>query len=170
MNSKSEIEVRFTTPEDAAYLAHWLADPKILRWFPMANDREIEDAVKVWIAYSKFQAALTADWNGIPCGMANLYVQPYKKFSHQCLFSIIVEEQRRNRGVGTVLMQHLMKLAKEKFHIEIMHLEVYEGNPAINLYRRLGFKEFGFQKHFIKENGEYIGKIFMQKELNHGRT
>jgi len=170
VNSKTELEVRFTTVEDAPYLAHCLADPKILRWFPMANVREIEDAVRIWIAYSRLQAALTADWNGVPCGMANLYIQPYKKFAHQCLFSIVVEEQRRNRGVGTMLMHSLMKLANEKFNIEILHLEVYEGNPAINLYRRLGFKEFGLQKHFIKEKGEYIGKIFMQKELNHGRT
>ncbi|NGX26957.1 MAG: hypothetical protein K940chlam6_00884, partial [Chlamydiae bacterium] len=48
---------------------------------------------------------------------------------------------------------------------EMLHLEVYETNPAINLYRRLGFTEFGIQKKFIKEDGRYMGKIFMERPL-----
>lgn len=164
--SKPEIEVRFTKPEDAPYLTHWLQEREILCWFPMINDREIEDAVRVWIGYSKLQSGLTAEWNGVPCGMANLYIQPYKKLKHQCLFSIIVEQQRRGQGVGTVLLERLMQLAKNQFHIEILHLEVYEGNPAIHLYKKMGFEKFGCQKHFIKEDGKYTGKVFMQRRLN----
>jgi ribosomal protein S18 acetylase RimI-like enzyme len=97
--------------------------------------------------------------------MSTLYIQPFKKLVHTCLFSIIVSEKHRNLGVGTALLEDLMVLAKEKFQIEILHLEVYEGNPAKRLYDRLGFKEFGCQKHFIKDQGEYIAKIFMQKYL-----
>jgi putative acetyltransferase len=108
---------------------------------------------------------LTAEYNGIPCGMANLYIQPYKRLAHTCLLSIIVKEEMRGKGVGKKLLEQLMKHAKEKFKIEILHLEVYEGNPAKHLYDRLGFKEFGCQTHFIKENGNYRGKIFMQKYL-----
>ncbi|HSX04724.1 MAG TPA: GNAT family protein, partial [Rhabdochlamydiaceae bacterium] len=59
----------------------------------------------------------------------------------------------------------LMKLAKEKFNIELLHLEVYEHNPAVRLYKRLGFKEFGIQRHFIKEDDKYVGKIYMQRNL-----
>jgi len=161
----SPLSIRFTKEEDAPFLTKWLNDPIILKWFPMLTDREIEDSVRIWMAYSKFHANLTAEWEGAPCGMANLYIQPYKKLAHQCLFAIIVDKDHRGRGIGTALMQDLMKLAKETFNIEILHLEVYEGNPAIHLYQRLGFKEFGFQKHFIKEKGEYLGKIFMQKSL-----
>jgi putative acetyltransferase len=131
----------------------------------MINEREIEDAVRIWVGYSKYGSALTVDWNGIPCGMANLYIQPFKKLAHQCLFSIIVEEQRRGKGVGKILLESLIKLAKEKFNIELLHLEVYEGNPAQHLYKRLGFNEFGRQAHFIKEKGEYLAKIFMQRDL-----
>ena len=58
-----------------------------------------------------------------------------------------------------------MKLAKNKFHIEVLHLEVYEGNPAKKLYDRLGFVQFGCHDHFIKEEQGYLQKIFMQKQL-----
>ena len=85
--------------------------------------------------------------------MANLYIQPYEKLNHTCLFSIIVREDMRGKGVGGALLKQLMKYAKEKFKIEILHLEVFESNPARKLYERLGFKPFGYQAHFIKEMG-----------------
>lgn len=164
-NKPSSLTFRFSSNEDAPYLAKWLSEPPTLRWFPMYDAREIDDAVRIWISYSRIHAGLTAEWEGIPCGLANLYIQPFKKLAHTCLFSIIVQKEFRGKGVGKVLIEELMKLAKMKFHIEILHLEVYEGNPAKKLYERLGFQEFGSQMRFIKEEKGYLGKIFMQKEL-----
>lgn len=159
------LSFRLTRLEDASYLQRWLSDPNILRWFPMFDAREIEDAVRIWIGYSRIESGITAEWNGEPIGMANLYIQPYKKLAHTCLFSIIVKEEMRGKGMGKALIEYLMKHAKEKFKIEILHLEVYEGNPAKHLYERVGFKEFGCQTRFIKEDGKYMAKIFMQKRL-----
>lgn len=165
MTDTPELTFRLTKEEDAPYLLQWLSDPKILRWFPMYDAREVDDAVRIWIGYSRIESGITALWNGVPCGMANLYIQPYKKQAHTCLFSIIVRDDMRGKGVGKGLMEHLMKHAKEKFKIEILHLEVYDGNPARRLYERLGFKAFGKQDHFIKEDGKYNAKIFMQVAL-----
>jgi GNAT superfamily N-acetyltransferase len=163
--SSAHLTFRLASHEDAPYLTEWLTEPSILRWFPMYDAREIDDAVRIWISYSRLQAGLTAEWDGIPCGIANLYVQPFRKLAHTCLFSIIVRKDMRGKGIGKALLEELMKLAKTKFHIEILHLEVYEGNPAKKLYERLGFVEFGFHKKFIKEEEGYLGKFFMQKLL-----
>lgn len=162
---KNAVTTRLTRLEDAPDLNKWLSEPTVLRWFPMFDQREIEDAVRIWTSYSNIGSGLTAEYQGKPCGMANLYIQPYKKLAHQCLFSIIVAPELRGKGIGTILLQELMKLAKEKFHIEILHLEVYQDNPAIFLYRRMGFKEFGCQTKFIKDNGKYLSKTFMQRTL-----
>lgn len=159
------IEIRPAVPEEATYLSQWLTDPSVLRWFPMTDAREIDDSVRIWMGYSKFQSCFTAYVDGVPVGMSTLYLQPYQKFAHQCLFAIIVDEKYRNQGIGKALMEHMINTAKHKFKIEILHLEVYAGNPAIRLYERLGFKEFGRQPKFIKIDGEYIDKIMMQKEL-----
>lgn len=163
--NEGHLTFRLTQLEDAPYLSKWLADPKILCWFPMCDAREIEDSVRIWVGYSKIEAGITALWDGMPCGMANLYIQPYKKQAHTCLFSIIVQDEMRGKGVGKQLLEELTKHAREKFKIEILHLEVYENNPAKRLYERMGFKEFGYQARFIKENGKYSGKYFMQKNL-----
>ena len=59
-----------------------------------------------------------------------------------------------------------MREAKNTFGIRLLHLEVYEGNPAANLYYRLGFRKYGEHKKFLKEaNGSYGTKILMQMEL-----
>lgn len=161
----SKISFRPTQMEDAPLLKQWLSDPKILQWFPMTDEKEIDDAVRIWIGYSRIGAGLTALSNGDPCGFANLYIQPYGKCKHTCLFSIIVEEKMRGQGIGKALLDGLIQLAKEQFALEILHLEVYEGNPAEKLYQKMGFVRFGRQAHFIKENGKYNAKILMQKKL-----
>ncbi|MFI5334913.1 MAG: GNAT family N-acetyltransferase [Chlamydiales bacterium] len=162
---ESKIRIRVTKPEeDAPHLKRWLSEPGVLRWFPMYDEREIDDAVRIWVGYSKFEACFTAEWEGEPCGIANFYLQPYKKLAHQCLFAIIVSEKHRNKGVGAALIDYLLQSAP-KFKIEILHLEVYDGNPAIRLYRRKGFVEYGVEPRFIKENGQYTSKIMMQKTL-----
>jgi putative acetyltransferase len=97
--------------------------------------------------------------------MCTLYLQSYKKISHHALFAIIVDKEYRGQGVGTRLIEFMMKHGKKEFHLEFLHLEVYEGNLAIELYRKLGFTQYGYQKHFIKDQGTYLGKIFMQKNL-----
>ncbi|MEN9343877.1 MAG: hypothetical protein RLZZ453_664 [Chlamydiota bacterium] len=161
----TEITFRVTEQEDVFALQDWLADPAILRWFPMCDAKEIEDAAKLWVSYGKIGAALTALFQGEPCAMATLYIQPYVKQRHTCLFSIIVREDMRGKGVGRLFIQELERVAKEKFQIEILHLEVYEGNPAERLYRKMGFTFFGRQALFIKEHEQYNAKILMQKSL-----
>lgn len=161
----SNLTIRVTKPEDAEHLKQWLFEPGVLRWFPMFDEREVDDAVKIWVSYARYEACFTIECDGVPCGVANLYLQPYKKLAHQSLFAIIVSEKFRNKGVGTALLNHLIKQAKEKFKLEILHLEVYQGNPAIHLYERMGFKQYGLETHFIRDQGEYISKIMMQKYL-----
>lgn len=165
MTRAKELSIRVTEADDAAHLTRWLSDPAILRWFPMINEREIEDAVKIWVSFAKQEACLTALWNGHPCGSATLNIQPYKKLAHQCLLSIIVEDPYRGKGIGTALIEELLVIADEKFHMEFIHLEVYDGNPAIRLYRRLGFQEYGRHPKFLKDQGEYIDKILMERVL-----
>jgi ribosomal protein S18 acetylase RimI-like enzyme len=163
--TEGHLTIRFAQESDERYLIDWLLQPGVLQGFPLSDLREIEDAARIWMSYAKYGAVLTALWDGVPCGIANFYLQPYQKLSHQCLFAIIVDEKYRGKGVGTKLMEELLALGKERFKLKFVHLEVYEGNPAIHLYRRMGFKEYGFQKNFIKDQGRYIGKILMQKYL-----
>ncbi|MCB1114707.1 MAG: GNAT family N-acetyltransferase [Chlamydiia bacterium] len=160
------IEIRYTEMADGKYLREWLLDPNVNRWFPMVDTAEAEDATNRWIGFARWRCSLTATRDGVPIGITTLYLQPYKKLAHQCEFGIIVSDKERGKGVGTYLLKSLMALAKETFKIELLHLQVYAGNPATRLYERLGFKEFGRQNEWIKElDGSYTARIFMEKNL-----
>ncbi|MCX6987149.1 MAG: GNAT family N-acetyltransferase [Chlamydiae bacterium] len=160
-----ELSFRAVVQEDAPILKQWLMDPVILHWFPMVDEREVDDAVRIWINYSLTGAGIVAILNGAVCGFFNLYIQPFKKVAHTTLLSVIVDPDLRGKGIGYAIMREGERLAKEKCHIEILHLEVYEGNPAQKLYTRLGYKVYGRQDRFTKENGTYRAKILMEKAL-----
>ncbi|MGE3954300.1 MAG: GNAT family N-acetyltransferase [Parachlamydiales bacterium] len=160
------LEVRYSVPEDGEHWARWIRDPEVARFYPMGTDSERAESVEKMQAVCKWKAALTAVYQGEVAGIAYLNLHPYKKIAHQCVFTVIVGKEFRGKGVGGVLLDHLERLAKEGFGQEMLHLELYEGNPAIRLYRRLGYLEFGFQSHWILEaSGFYKGKIFMAKWL-----
>jgi len=159
------LQIRYTELGDAKYLKKWLMEPGVSRWFPMYDEVEIDDAVGRWISFCRYKCSLTAVLDGEPCGLTTLYLQPYRRLAHQTEFGIIVGEGYRNKGVGSRLLTSLMQMAKENFHIELLHLTVYAENPAIHLYRRFGFEEFGRQTHWLKDNGVYSGRIFMERFL-----
>lgn len=163
-------DIRYTEIGDGKYLKSWLMDRTIGRWFPMNDEVEIDDAAGRWVGFCRYKCSLTAVIDGVPVGLATLYLQPYKKIAHQCEFGIIVSAEHRGKGIGSALIKNLMHLAKENFNIELLHLQVYEGNPATRLYERFGFKTFGIQTHWIKETDEngkpfYVGRVFMEKFL-----
>jgi putative acetyltransferase len=164
-----QINVRTSRPHEDKYMKEWLSEPATLRWYPMTDEREIADAVRLCMGYIPLDACVTAEWCGIPCGMANLYLSSFKKLAHQCLFSIIVAAQFRNRGVGSALIRTLEERAADKFGIELLHLEVYEGNPAYRLYEKMGFVEYGKQSNFVRDEGTqdrtFLSKVLMQKKL-----
>lgn len=53
---------------------------------------------------------------------------------------LFVEASHRGKGIGTQLLD-LADAASREHHAKFLHLEVTQGNPAIELYRRRGFAE-----------------------------
>jgi len=158
-------DLRYSTLEDGPYLGKWLMEPDTMLSYPMRTETEINDATQRWISFSKFKCSLTATINGEPCGLSTLYLQPYRTLAHQCEFGIIVGNQFRGQGVGGQLIKNILHLGKNYFNIELLHLQVQAHNPAIRLYRRFGFREFGRQTHWLKDEGIYRGRVFMERFL-----
>ena len=107
-----ELEIRYTETEDGVHLKQWLAEPGILRWFPMLDEIEIDDGVQRWVGFSRYKCSLTGVLNGEPVGLATLYLQPYKKLAHQCEFGIIVKDGYRGKGLGSDLLKKFDSFSK----------------------------------------------------------
>ena len=68
--------------------------------------------------------------------------------------NVAVSGQRRREGIGRLLMQKLMDLAREN-DMESMTLEVRVSNAAArHLYEQLGFVEAGIRKNYYSETKE----------------
>ena len=68
--------------------------------------------------------------------------------------NVAVSGQRRREGIGRLLMQKLMELARDN-DMESMTLEVRVSNAAArHLYEQLGFVEAGIRKNYYTETKE----------------
>ena len=159
--------LRLSEPIDRTCLRRWLTDKETLRWFPCYGDSELNHMVGLWSEFFRLGASLTCfDENTRePTGIATLLLNPFKKICHTCDFSIIVDPKNRNEGIGGFLLDKLQELAKDKFNIKHLTLQVYDKNPAINLYYRKGFSICGRQKDFVLDGDKYLDKIYMEKKL-----
>jgi RimJ/RimL family protein N-acetyltransferase len=161
------LEIRLTQMKDSLELERWLSDPQVYQYFPMYFDSEYKEAAVRWVSFCRYKCSLTAWQEGRPCAIATLYLQPYQRLIHQSELGLIVAPEYRGRGIGGQMIDALEDLAKRDFKVELLHLQVYYGNPATRLYERKGFKEFGRQDKFMKESdGSYQGRLFMQKEIS----
>ena len=77
------------------------------------------------------------------------------------LIQIEVLENYRNQKIASKLLTYMIEDCKKK-HIENITLEVKITNhPAINLYKKFGFKEVAIRKRYYQG----IDAILMEKEM-----
>ena len=158
--------IRPSKPEDKQFLLDVFKSEDILDGFPMKTEAEIEDSCNFWIDMANRGYGLTCEVDGKLAAMAVLYIPIYDKLKHSSLFSIVVAEAFRRQNIGTSLINALEQLGCHNYGLSIIHLEVYEKNePAIRLYKKLGYKEYGKQENFIKDKGLYFSKILMEKRF-----
>jgi putative acetyltransferase len=103
--------------------------------------------------------------DGVPCGVGTLFLMPYRKVAHHCLFKLVVDPKFQGKGIGTSLLKNLKHLAKNYFHLELIHIEVFEGNPILRLLMQNGFHEFSRQEKFVKDNGVYLSRVLCECDL-----
>ena len=85
---------------------------------------------------------------------------------HRCSIGIALYREFWGMGVGTALMEEILRTAKAAGY-ERAELEVISGNrPAIALYRKFGFVSTGTIPEAIKyQDGSYADFLFMTKRL-----
>jgi ribosomal protein S18 acetylase RimI-like enzyme len=158
-------DIRYTYVTDLSYLRQWVNSPGILDWFPMTTEKEVEDALQCWIGFCRWSCSVTATVNHVPCAIGTLFLMPYKKVAHHCLFKLIVDPHWQKKGVGQAMVRNLKHLAKHYFHLESISIEAFEGNSIISLLKKNGFEEIFRQEKFVKMNGGYKARVFLEAKL-----
>lgn len=77
------------------------------------------------------------------------------------IMNIVTKNIFRNQGIGKLLLENLIQLAKS-LNLTSITLEVNEENaPAIHLYKKFGFEILGIRKNYYKN----ADGIIMTKKL-----
>lgn len=142
-------DIRFSEIDDLGYLSLWMSFPNACDPFPF-DQEEKEEALKNWVGYSKYRASLTGMIDGVPCAIGTLFLMPYRKVAHQASFYVVVDPEHRRKGIGTSLVRNLVHLAKTRFRLESLYVEIYPPNPLEGILQRQGFLEFARQDDFVR--------------------
>jgi ribosomal protein S18 acetylase RimI-like enzyme len=165
LSESEDFDIQYTTLYEMETLRKWLKWKGMLHWYPPADEQELDIFVRIWMGFCRSSAALTAFYQKSAVGMAVLFLMPYRKVAHECMFQIIVDPEHQRRGVGRALVKNLMHLAKNYFHQEGLYAEVLDESPLIPLLQSMDFEEFARQEKYVKEDEGYSPRILMGRLL-----
>ena len=90
----------------------------------------------------------------------------YKRYRHRCDVAIALYQEYCGTGIGSLMLNTIFEIAKENGY-EQAELEVIaENKNAIELYRKLGFVEYGrFPDNMKYADNTYVDAYWMMKKL-----
>ncbi|MBC3346713.1 GNAT family N-acetyltransferase [Pseudomonas sp. SWRI196] len=100
-------------------------------------------------------------------GIVGLSLEPREKARHKAtLFGMYVADAHRHAGLGYQLVQAALDEARRHSFLRLVQLTVTAGNaPALKLYQRCGFVQYGLEPQAIRVGEDYLDKIHMWREL-----
>ncbi len=109
--------------------------------------------------------AVVAEVDGKVVGLCDSQrMRPGSEISHIAVLGIAIRKGYRGKGLGEAMIKKMIELSKGKF--DILKLEVFSVNTtAMNLYRRIGFVEYGTLPNAIKRGNTYYDSVHMYYQL-----
>jgi len=143
---ESSIHIEYTNDLNETWLLQYCSLNHVL----YQNQEKLRGILKNILAKT-FYVLLFQDDKCVACGLGvqdELYIG---------LFDIVVAKEHRNQGVGSLLIQHILKMGKI-FGAQKAYLQVMLNNPAaLSLYQKLGFRE-RYRYWYRRKNHQYIKK------------
>lgn len=115
---------------------------------------------------NKLSVQLVVDINGKIEGISGIDTKG-RVNNHVGIFGISISKNFRSRGIGKKLIESVLEETKKNLkHIKIIHLECFaNNNAACNLYKSVGFKEYGKLPNGIAYKDGFVDEILMYKQL-----
>lgn len=168
-----EVILRSANEGDAAALLHYLKTTAAETRFLMREPEEITLTLEQQETFlrgkmeDERELMLIAEIDGKHVGNCSISsLGNYKRYLHRCSVAIALYQEYCDLGIGKQMLRTVLDVAKE-YGYEQAELEVVTTNePAIHLYRGLGFEIYGELKHSMKyKDGTYADDYLMRKTL-----
>lgn len=128
--------------------------------FSQKSDADIRETLK---ALTIFGAVLPdGSLGGINAFLGN---EGSKDRHRGWMIQVYVKPEHRGTGMSRALVEHLLDYAKDR--VIQVHLGVWsENEPAIRLYKKLGFETYGTEPRYLFVNGRYLDEHLMVRFLD----
>lgn len=163
-----ELWIRDAKKSDAKELLRYIRELSREKRYLLMEPEEVPTTVKeeerFISSYDRPNRRLiVAIVDGKIVGSADCRIGSLKKTKHTASFGVAVCKKYRNIGIGTALMDELMRWAEEK-GVKKLWLSVFSDNMrAINLYKKLGFQVECIKRGQFRVNGKYVDEVVMAK-------
>lgn len=128
--------------------------------------RSLEDQVQWLTRHSGAHPAVVACDGGDVLGFGSL--SPFRErpaYSTSVEDSVYVDPRHQGRGVGTLLLEELLRLAvAHGFHTVLARI-TGENQPSIRLHAGCGFEVVGVEREVGRKFGRWLDVVEMQKLL-----
>ena len=95
-------------------------------------------------------------------GTAGFFRRRYNKERHKGhVWGVYVRPESRGKGVASVLMQEIVRRARDVEGVEQITLVASANLPAQRLYTAMGFQRYGLEPHSLKIGAEYVDDVLM---------
>lgn len=160
MNQRSLPEVRFgpILESDLPILRAWRNDYTTYKWCrqyePIGEKEHLawfeslhgDTSRKMYAIYK----TKTAEIIGV-CGLTSI-----DWINRRAEFSLYIAPDRKGHGYGEAALRRLLSVGFSVLNLNCIWGESFDGNPAINMFSRVGFKCEGVRREFYYRDGKYI--------------
>lgn len=148
--------IRDSVLEDTDVFYEWELIPEVNKFFSIADNQSKEDVVRKYILDSESESSrqyticLKEDERPIGRIVLGDLIEGWKV---EIWRIYIGDLSMRRKGYGEEAMRAIMNLCFNTFGIQRLYLDHYTGNPASNLYLKLGFQYEGVLRQNCRKNG-----------------
>jgi len=103
----------------------------------------------------------------LPIGVSIVNYESAERFKHLAhIYSLYVKKEFRGKGISNLLIKSIILSTKRRKNIKKIKLNVVKQQiPAINLYKKFGFKIIGELKKEMKIKNRYYDEYLMERLL-----
>lgn len=167
-----EITIRLATAEDASALLalklDYLENTKTIPLYKKEYPTDLAHELKLIqrLEEEKNSALFVAEFDSSLIGNIDLNGNQRLKLYHTGVVGMGILSKWRGKGVGSALLDAILKWSELNPFITLLWLEVYDTNLGGKaLYQKMGFQECGRINNFFCEDNDFIDKITMVRHL-----
>lgn len=151
--------------DDAETYCNWLNDPLIAgnidgaaKVYSLTAEREYIDTMQKQNAH--IYAIINKETDAL---IGNIGIEDIDNTSRTATIGVFIgDEENRGKGFGSEALRLACRYAFDRLNLHSLHLWVFSFNErAMNVYKKVGFKEVGRMRESYYLDGKYHDSILM---------